>query len=132
MLALQPGVASVYCTIVQQTHNGVELYVRQFPDMVGMQFGDIRRRFESAIVVGFMAKAGELRMNPPDEEEMPEGARLIALADDGADPCNPAAIAVKAKGRCTPAASLALRRKASCGLAQTPQTKFLLIWSCNS
>ncbi len=47
-------------------------------------FGDIRRRFDTAVVVGFMCKAGALKMNPPDEEEMPEGARLVALADNGA------------------------------------------------
>lgn len=73
----------MYCTIVQQTHNGVELYVRQFPEMVGLTFGDIRRRFDTAVAVGFMCKAGELSINPSDEEEMPEGARLVALADDG-------------------------------------------------
>ena len=81
---LQPGVASVYCSIVQQTHNGVELYVREFPEMAGMQFWDIRRRFDAAIIVGFMAKSGDLRINPAEEEVMPEGARLVALADDGA------------------------------------------------
>ena len=87
---MQPGVASVYCTIVQQTHNGVELYVRQFQEMVGLTFGDIRRRFDTAVVVGFMCKAGELKMNPSDEEEMPEGSRLVALADNGADFSHPA------------------------------------------
>ena len=81
--ALQPGVASVYCSIVQQTHNGVELYVRQFNDMIGMTFGEIRRRFDTAVIVGFMAKAGDLKINPADDEKMPEGARLVALADDG-------------------------------------------------
>ena len=86
--------ASVYCTIVQQTHNGVELYVRQFPDMVGLTFGDIRRRFDTAIVVGFMCKAGALKMNPSDEEEMPEGARLVALADDGAASLDPPVISI--------------------------------------
>ena len=81
---LQPGVASVYCSIVQQTRNGVELYVREFSEMAGMQFWDIRRRFDAAIIVGFMAKSGDLRINPAEEEVMPEGARLVALADDGA------------------------------------------------
>jgi len=74
--ALQPGVASVYCSIVQQTHNGVELYERQFNEMIGMTFGEIRRRFDTAVIVGFMAKAGELNINPADDEKMPEGARL--------------------------------------------------------
>lgn len=74
----------MYCSIVQQTRNGVELYVREFPEMAGMQFWDIRRRFDAAIIVGFMAKSGDLRINPAEEEVMPEGARLVALADDGA------------------------------------------------
>ncbi len=39
---LQPGVASVYCSIVQQTRNGVELYVREFSELVGMSFCEIR------------------------------------------------------------------------------------------
>ena len=39
---LQPGVASVYCSIVQQTRNGVELYVREFSELVGMTFREIR------------------------------------------------------------------------------------------
>ena len=73
----------MYCSIVQQTHNGVELYVRQFNEMIGMTFGEIRRRFDTAVIVGFMAKAGELNINPADDKKMPEGARLVALADDG-------------------------------------------------
>ena len=31
-----------------------------------------------------MEKAGDLKINPPEEEGMPEGARVVALADDGA------------------------------------------------
>lgn len=42
-----------------------------------------RRRFDSAVVVGFMEKAGDLKINPPEEEGMPEGARVVALAVDG-------------------------------------------------
>ena len=76
--------ASVYCSIVQQTHNGVELYVREFKDMIGRTFGAIRRRFDTAIIVGFMAKSGDLRINPADDEELQEGSRLVALAEDGA------------------------------------------------
>ena len=41
-VSLQPGVASVYCSIVQQTRNGVELYVREFSELVGMSFREIR------------------------------------------------------------------------------------------
>ena len=104
---MQPGVASVYCTLVQQTHNGVELYVRQVPEMVGMQFGDIRQRFDTAVVVGFMARTGDLRMNPPDEEEMQEGARLVALADDGADDSLSSVQPLTCASACLPARMMA-------------------------
>ena len=33
-----------------------------------------------------MEKAGDLKINPPEEEGMPEGARVVALADDGGHP----------------------------------------------
>lgn len=31
--AVQPGVASVYCSLVQQTKGGAELYIRRFPEV---------------------------------------------------------------------------------------------------
>lgn len=39
---VQPGVASVYCSIVQQTRNGVECYCREFPQLEGLPFGEAR------------------------------------------------------------------------------------------
>lgn len=38
---VQPGVASVYCSIVQQTRNGVECYVRDFPQLQGLPFREV-------------------------------------------------------------------------------------------
>ena len=32
--AAQPGVASVYCSIVQQTRTGAEFYIETFPELV--------------------------------------------------------------------------------------------------
>ena len=102
----------MYCSIVQQTRNGVELYVREFPEMAGMQFRDIRRRFDAAIIVGFMAKSGDLRINPAEEEVMPEEARLVALADDGAANLHNEHAAISSSTRkhstCSTAASHAL------------------------
>ena len=39
---LQPGVASVYCSIVQQTKNGVEFYIKHFPEVAGRPYADAR------------------------------------------------------------------------------------------
>ena len=37
-LLMQPGVASVYCSIVQQTKTGAEFYVEAFPELTGCNF----------------------------------------------------------------------------------------------
>jgi len=45
---VQPGVASVYCAVVQQTHDGSEFYIKDFPELAGTCYADARRRFNSA------------------------------------------------------------------------------------
>lgn len=82
---LQPGVASVYCTIVQQSLNGSEFYIRAFPEMNGLTFGAARRCFNGVIVVGYMRKSEQpsLRLNPSDEDLLKDGDKMVALADTG-------------------------------------------------
>ncbi len=46
----------------------------------------VRRRFDAAVVIGFMLKGGALRINPPEDLPLDEGARVIALAPNGASP----------------------------------------------
>ncbi len=48
MARAQPGVASVYCAVVQQTHDGSEFYIKDFPELAGTCYADARRRFNSA------------------------------------------------------------------------------------
>lgn len=40
--AVQPGVASVYCSIVQQTAKGVEFFFKYFSKLEGRQYGEAR------------------------------------------------------------------------------------------
>ena len=44
-MCAQPGIASVYSSIVQQTRSGVEFYIRAFPDLEGLTYGAARRAF---------------------------------------------------------------------------------------
>ena len=87
-LSVQPGVASVYCTIVQQSLNGSEFYIRAFPELHGFTFGQARRCFNGVIVVGYMRKGDkpELRLNPEDADVLKEGDRIVALSDTGRAP----------------------------------------------
>lgn len=46
----------------------------------------VRRRFDTAVVIGFMGKDGSLIINPDEDQVLEEGARIIALAPNGAWP----------------------------------------------
>ena len=84
---LQPGVASVYCTIVQQTERGVEFYLKEFPELVGMTFQEARRAFDDAVLCGYMRNGGggqpDLYVNCKDLDVIEEGDRVIALSETG-------------------------------------------------
>ena len=84
-LQLQPGVASVYCTIVQQSLNGSEFYIRTFQELSGLTFGAARRCFDGVIVVGYMRKSEQpsLRLNPSDDDVLKDGDQIVALAATG-------------------------------------------------
>lgn len=43
----------------------------------------VRRRFDAAVVIGFMEKGGALCINPSEDELLEEGTRVIALAPNG-------------------------------------------------
>ena len=52
MCILQPGVASVYCAIVQQTRDGCEFYIKDFPELAGCSYSEARRRLPDAVLYG--------------------------------------------------------------------------------
>lgn len=81
--ALQPGVASVYCSIVQQTRSGVEFYIKAFPELEGLSYRAARRSFDKAVICGYQQADGTLRVNPKDGAELGSGDRMIALAQTG-------------------------------------------------
>ena len=88
-LNMQPGVASVYCTIVQQTQRGVEFYLKRFPELSGMTFGEARRMFDTAVLCGYIrnpagAEGPQLFVNPDDSDVLEDTDRVIALAQTGA------------------------------------------------
>ena len=84
---VQPGVASVYCTIVQQTQNGVEFYLKGFPQLAGKTFQEVRRLFDDAVLVGYSRDdekgQPELHINPEESDVLQEDDRVIALSQTG-------------------------------------------------
>ena len=84
---MQPGVASVYCTIVQQTQRGVEFYLKRFPEFSGRTFGEARRAFDDAVLCGYVREnpAGQpdMHVNCRDSDVLEDGDRVIALSQTG-------------------------------------------------
>mmetsp|Transcript_19941 Transcript_19941/g.60258 ORF Transcript_19941/g.60258 Transcript_19941/m.60258 type:complete len:961 (+) Transcript_19941:333-3215(+) len=82
--ASQPGVASVYCAIVQQTSDGCEFYIKSFPGLEGCTYQEARRRLPDAILYGYISKKDKmLHANPPESDVLGEGDRVVALASTG-------------------------------------------------
>ena len=79
----QPGVASVYCSIVQQTRSGVEFYIKGFPELEGLTYKGARRAFDKAVVCGYQEANGVLHVNPKDDVLLDSKDRIIALAQTG-------------------------------------------------
>lgn len=86
--ALQPGVASVHASMLQKSPNGVSLYVRDFPQMTSMKYGDVRRRFSTSILCGcFSGDDNMPHLNPQDDYIVQQDDKLIFLANsDDFDP----------------------------------------------
>ncbi|KAK9861239.1 hypothetical protein WJX84_011733 [Apatococcus fuscideae] len=81
--AIQPGVASVYCSIVQQAEGTSGFYLKSFKELDGLSFGQARRAFNGVVVCGYMRRDnGKYRtiLSPNEREMLQEGDQMIALA----------------------------------------------------
>ena len=86
MSARQPGLAKVYTGIFG--FDGDEFYIKEWPELVGVPFGELVERFSSAIPIGVRLEtssdgtAGRVLLNPPAERPMAPGEELIVIAED--------------------------------------------------
>jgi len=83
--ARQPGLAFVFSDILQ--FDGSEIYVKEWPDLVGKTFEYVAYSFEAAVALGvkraeFMADGSHIMLNPPQSYEIEEGDEIICLAED--------------------------------------------------
>jgi len=91
--AIQPGVANVYCAVVQQSRGSASLMIADMPDFdfVHKTYKQARHSFEEGIVVGYIdGYHREAHLNPKDSYVMAQGDRLVLLADNGLAPQQPA------------------------------------------
>lgn len=84
LFVAQPGVASIHASILQKAPNGVSFYLRDFPQMTSMKYGDVRRRFSTSILCGcFSADDRMPHLNPGDDYVFKEDDKLIFLSNTG-------------------------------------------------
>ncbi|KAA6419289.1 MAG: hypothetical protein FRX49_10813 [Trebouxia sp. A1-2] len=82
--AVQPGVASVYCSIVQQTSKSVEFFFKHFSMLEGKTYSEARRMFESAVAVGVYHKSDNaININPDEKTVFQPGDQIVVLSNTG-------------------------------------------------
>lgn len=61
-----------------------EFYIKRWPELDGMRFGDVLISFPDAVPCGVKvaSKAGSILMNPDDEYVLREGDEVLVIAED--------------------------------------------------
>ena len=75
----QPGLSSVYNEILSFAGN--EFYLKGFPEMEGLAFGEISGRIRGGVAVG-MQSGEEMLLNPPAGKVLEKDSRLLILTRD--------------------------------------------------
>ncbi|CAO1942433.1 unnamed protein product [Urochloa humidicola] len=80
--ALQPGLAQIWEDILG--FENAEFYIKRWPELDGMRFGDVLISFPDAVPCGVKvaSKAGKILMNPDDEYVLREGDEVLVIAED--------------------------------------------------
>jgi hypothetical protein len=80
MSARQPGLAKVYSSILG--FQGDEFYVKNWPELAGVPFGEVSRRFPMAIPIGLKSETGKITLKPPNKYLLQATDEVIVIAED--------------------------------------------------
>ena len=78
--ARQSGLSIAYTELLD--FDGDEIYFRADPALFGRPFGDALHAYEECTVIGIQEDGGRVLLNPPPAHVIPEGAAVIAIAQD--------------------------------------------------
>jgi ion channel POLLUX/CASTOR len=84
--ARERGLAQVFEQLLG--FEGSEFYIQEWPDLVGLTFGEVLYRFEEAVVIGILRSTEGTDgpslpiLNPANELIIESGDRIIVLAED--------------------------------------------------
>ncbi len=73
------GLASVFRELLD--FDGDELYFRSFPELTVASYAQAQQAFDRSAVLGLAISGGAVVLNPPPDQVMEEGDRIIALAE---------------------------------------------------
>ena len=77
----------MHASVLQKAPSGVAFYIRDFPQLAGMKYGDARRRFNTSILCGWVSEKDSLpHLNPGDDYVFQENDKYIFLANTGIRP----------------------------------------------
>uniref|UniRef100_A0A0E0CAW0 RCK N-terminal domain-containing protein n=1 Tax=Oryza meridionalis TaxID=40149 RepID=A0A0E0CAW0_9ORYZ len=95
--ALQPGLAQIWEDILG--FENAEFYIKRWPELDGMRFGDVLISFPDAVPCGvkLASKAGKILMNPDNDYVLQEGDEVLVIAEDD-DTYAPASLPQVRKG----------------------------------
>ncbi|KAF0692098.1 Aste57867_16766 [Aphanomyces stellatus] len=80
MCSRSPGLAKVYDSLLG--FSGNEFYFEEWPDCVGLPFGELAARFPDAIPLGVKDIKGKIHLAPPMLRPLAPGDALLVLAED--------------------------------------------------
>ncbi len=76
----QAGLSAVYSELLD--FDGCEIYTTELEELVGVTYGDAVMGYEDSALIGLRYADGTVKMNPPMDTVIPDGARAIIIAED--------------------------------------------------
>jgi len=80
MAARQPGLSKVYEAMLG--FEGDEFYIAEWPELVGLCFGDLLTRFPDAVPVGLRHRDGTIELRPNHDQVIVAGDEIVVIAED--------------------------------------------------
>jgi ion channel POLLUX/CASTOR len=80
MAARSPGLAKVFTCLLG--FDGNEFYFKEWPECVGVRFGELSERFPDAIPLGIKRRNGEVLIAPEIDVMLQRGDQIMVLAED--------------------------------------------------
>lgn len=76
----QAGLSIIYMQLL--CYEGDEMYFKQEPSLVGKTYKDALFAYNTSTVMGYMNKAGIVKINPPMDTILADGDKILAISED--------------------------------------------------